>query len=65
MNLKDELTETIRVLEARLPASVADPANQRLERQMAANMGEYFRQMELAFPYREVENLYMKLVKPE
>ena len=64
-NLKDELTQTISLLEAKLPASLENAENKRLEHQMTANMAEYFRQIELAFPYAELDNLYMKLVKPE
>ena len=60
-----ELTETIKVLTARLPASPEKPENERLAKSLEKQMSEYFRQVEMALPLTDLEALYYKRVKQE
>lgn len=60
-----EMDSILRLLEARIPANPESPQNQKLARKLERDMAEYFRNLEMAFPYDEIETLYYKLVKQE
>lgn len=55
-----ELDSVIRLLEARLPGSLSDPQNAKLVKSLETSMADYFRQVELALPMADIENLYYK-----
>lgn len=56
-----ELNKTIAMLEARLPANIESPQNQKLAKSLEKEMAEYFRQIEQALPINEIEAIYYKL----
>ena len=60
-----ELDSILELLEAKIPANPESPQNQKLARKLERDMAEYFRNLEMAFPYDEIETLYYKLVKQE
>ncbi len=60
-----ELDELIRLAEAVIPANPASPDNEKLEKQYAEIMSEYFRQLEHGFPYQQLSDIYNKHVKVE
>ena len=65
MTLETELNQTIALLEAQIPASLADPRNARQEKRLGRELAKYFKSLEQAFPYSEIENIYYKHVKQE
>jgi hypothetical protein len=60
-----EMDSLLQLLEAKIPASMSNPQNEKLTRRLERDMAEYFRNLEMAFPYDEIETLYYKLVKQE
>jgi len=60
-----ELDSILELLEAKIPANPESPQNQKLARKLERDIAEYFRNLEMAFPYDEIETLYYKLVKQE
>jgi hypothetical protein len=65
MSVIDELDDVIKLLESKIPANPESPSNQKLARKLERDMAEYFSNLEMAFPYDEIETLYYKLVKQE
>lgn len=65
MDLLKELDETIRVLEAKIPANPASAANRKLERKLRKEMERYFKSLELAMPTKEIERIYKSYVEVE
>lgn len=63
--LLTELNLAISLLEAKLPASLENPANQRLANGLERDMAEYFRQLEMAMPMADIEAIYYKRVKQD
>uniref|UniRef100_A0A6M3M843 Uncharacterized protein n=1 Tax=viral metagenome TaxID=1070528 RepID=A0A6M3M843_9ZZZZ len=59
-----ELDELIRMVEAKLPAQPESEDNQRLAKGLENDIAEYFRQVEMAFPWDAIEQLYYQKVKP-
>jgi len=60
-----QLDEIIQLAEAQVPANPASPDNERLERKYARLMAGYFKQLEQAFPYDKLAELYYKYVAVE
>ncbi len=56
-----ELDQVIALLEARIPANIDSPANQKLAKAMQKDIAEYFRQMEMALP--DLTELYYRNVR--
>jgi hypothetical protein len=65
MAVIDELDDVIRLLESKIPANPNSIQNEKLARSLEKSMAEYFRNLEMAFPYEEIETLYYKLAKQE
>jgi len=63
MSLIAELDSLINLLEAKIPANPNSPVNQRLEKGLQKELTKYFKALEDAFPYSEVERLYYAYVK--
>ncbi|MBU2249393.1 MAG: hypothetical protein KKD77_21775 [Gammaproteobacteria bacterium] len=63
MNLITELDLTIKMLEARIPASVE--GNEKLVKALQNDMEKYFNDLERAFPYDRLEKIYNKYMEPE
>ena len=63
--LLGELDGLIRLLEARLPADVNSAANQRMVEQLRRQLAAYFRDLEKAFPYWRVEQIYYQYAVQE
>lgn len=62
-NIFHELDEIISLLEASIPANPTSPENQKLEKQYAAIMADYFQKLEQAFPYQQLQAIYNRHVK--
>ena len=60
-----EIQNTIRLLEAGIPASPASPKAERLEASLAKDLRDYFRDLSDALPFGDIEALYYKKVKQE
>lgn len=54
----EQLTRLQRALAERVPANPAADRNVRLANALEADLRRYFRDLELAFPYAEIERLY-------
>ncbi|MDD5081762.1 MAG: hypothetical protein PHU08_00170 [Dehalococcoidales bacterium] len=50
MNLLTELDETLKLLEAQIPGSLANPQNAKLERGLEKTVAEYFKRVDDAMP---------------
>lgn len=61
VNVIAELDRVSELLEARLPAS--EQRNRALSQDLAKDMAEYFRALDLAIDIGMLETLYYKLVK--
>ena len=55
-----ELDSVLQLLEARLPANVGAPANQKLVKSLERDMVEYFKALDMALDWTAIENLYYK-----
>ena len=65
LELKAELDTIIRILEAKLPANISSPENQKLENALKSDMAEYFSALDETLPINEIEMLYYKYVERE
>jgi hypothetical protein len=63
--LLSQLDELVQLLEADVPANPASPQNQKHERKYEAVLRSYFGDLEDAFPYGKLEELYNKFVVTE
>jgi len=63
MSLIAEIDRLLRLLESQLPASMNSPQNLKLERSFKKSLAEYFEELEQAFPYRKLGELYFRYVK--
>ena len=61
----NELDSSLQLLEAKIPASMSNPENEKLAKRLERDMAEYFRQLEMALDFSALEALYYKLVKQE
>lgn len=58
-----ELEEVLSLLEARIPANPRSPSNQALARRLQSELAKYFRSLEDAFPFDQIDILYYRYVK--
>ena len=63
--LMKELDQTINLLEVQVPANPNSPKNEGLARRLQRSLARYFKALEDAFPYSEVDRLYYKYVKEQ
>ena len=59
------LESLINLLEGSIPANPRSPVNQRKANRLERKMQRYFKALEQAFPYQDVEILYNRWVKEE
>lgn len=59
------LNETIKILGNQIPANPAAERNEHLEKQMQKTLSEYFRNLEDAFDWNALEQIYYRHVKNE
>jgi len=60
-----ELDQIINLVEAKIPANPASPANQRLQNKLEREFVKYFKSLADAFPYGKLERIYNRYVKEE
>ena len=65
MNLIGELDETIKALEAQIPANPGSEKNERLEKRMERTLAQYFRGLDQAMDVNALEQIYYRNVKQE
>ena len=65
MNLIGELDETIKLLEAQIPANPGSEKNERLEKGMERTLARYFRGLDQAVDITALEQIYYRNVKQE
>lgn len=65
MTVVAELDEIINLLEAQIPANPASPKNVRKAKSLEKDMTKYFKGLEQAFPYSEIEEIYNRYIKPD
>lgn len=65
MNLIGELDETIKLLEAEIPANPSSDKNERLEKGMQRSLATYFKGIDQALDYSALELIYYRNVKQE
>ena len=63
LTLQNELNQTIRLLEAEIPANPA--SHEHLERKLVKGMEDYFKRLSDALPWNDLEALYYKSVTKE
>ena len=63
--LTTELNSLISLLESRIPANPQSPANVRRADRLERKLKGYFKALEQAFPYDDVEILYNRHVEVE
>ncbi len=61
--LLSALSKLMEVAEEKIPANPRAPVNQRQARAFQGMIAKYFRQLETAFPYRKVADLYGRYVE--
>ncbi len=65
MDLIGELDETIKALEAQIPANPGSEKNERLEKRMERTLARYFRGLDQAIDLNALEQIYYRNVKQE
>ncbi len=65
MELIGELDETIKTLEAQIPANPGSEKNERLEKRMERTLAQYFRGLDQAIDLNALEQIYYRNVKQE
>ena len=60
-----ELSQIIRLLEAEIPASLENPANQKVEAGLKRELQRYFRQLDQALDWGALERIYYSNVVVE
>jgi len=63
MDLMEELSNTIRLVEAEIPANPNSMQNEARAKSLERSLRKYFDKLEQAFPYKKLEQLYSKHVK--
>jgi len=63
--LTPEVTSLINLLESDIPANPRSPANERKASRLERKLQDYFKALEQAFPYDDVEILYNRHVEVE
>lgn len=62
---QNELDEIISLLESEIPANPESVKNQRLAKRLRGELANYFKSLADAFPYAEIERIYLKHVKEQ
>ncbi len=62
-NLLQELTETIKSLEANIPANPSSEKSEKLEKRLQGSLAEYFDHLGQAIDISELERIYYRNVK--
>lgn len=65
MNLLEEIDETIKALEDKIPANPASEKNERLEKGMEKSLSQYFSDLENAIDWNTIEQIYYRNVLQE
>jgi hypothetical protein len=65
MNLIDELNETIKTLEDKIPANPASGKNEHIEKGLQKSLADYFRDLNNALDWNKLEHIYYRNVKTE
>ena len=65
MNLITELDETIKLLEAQIPANPTSEKNERTQHGMQRSLAQYFRDIDRAIDWNALEQIYYRNVKQE
>ena len=65
MSVISEIDSIITLLEAQIPANQESPKNQRLKNSFQREMAKYFKSLEQAFPFKEIERIYNRHVRPD
>jgi len=60
-----ELNQIVRLLEAEIPASLENPANQKIEEGLKRELQRYFRALDQALDWGTLERIYYNNVKVE
>ena len=63
MSFLNELNETIKSLEDRIPANPSSRKNERLEKRLQGTLAEYFQNLDNALDWDAVEQIYYRYVK--
>lgn len=63
MDIKEELTEIINLLEADIPANPASIKNETLEKGLQKSLSDYFKNVNNALDWNELEQIYNRNVK--
>ena len=65
MILQDELNETIKLLEAEIPANPASSRNEPIARGLQNSLKDYFKRLKNAIDWNEIERIYYRNVKQD
>ena len=65
MNLVNELDKTIELLEADIPANPTSKKNERIQNGMQRSIADYFRDIDRAFDWNALEQIYYKHARTE
>ena len=60
-----ELTETIKALENEIPANLGADRNERLEKGLEKSLKDYFKHLDDAVDWNELERIYYRNVKQD
>jgi len=63
VDIKEELTEIINLLEADIPANPASIKNETLEKGLQKSLSDYFKNVNNALDWNELEQIYNRNVK--
>ena len=63
IEVQNELSELISLLEAQIPANPNSPKNVRQRKRLERELAKYFDKLEQAFPYSELDSIYNRYVK--
>jgi len=65
MNLIDEIDDTIRLLENKIPANPSSDKNESIQKRMQKSLAQYFQNIDNAIDWNALEQIYYKNVKQE
>jgi len=65
MNLIDEIDDTIRLLENKIPANPSSDKNESIQKRMQKSLAQYFQNIDNAIDWNALEQIYYRNVKQE
>ena len=65
MNLINEIDETVRLLENKIPANPASEKNESIQKRMQKSLAQYFQNIDRAIDWNTLEQIYYRNVKQE